>query len=107
MLDGVPAAERGRNADEAGDDRADRQRHQRERHWRRRLVWAVPRAVVAMTATRVIVRLGGTMRHLLIVFVRAPVRVPLARIRGAVPRPNRPRPARRGPPRGAPDLPVE
>ena len=32
MLDRVAAAERRRNAEEAGDDRADRQRHQRERH---------------------------------------------------------------------------
>ena len=32
VLDRVAAAERRRNADEPGDDRADGQRHQRERH---------------------------------------------------------------------------
>src|SRR6185295_12469157 len=53
VLDRVVAANRRRNADEAGDDRADRERQQRIGHRGRRLVRAVP-GTVAMAAAVVI-----------------------------------------------------
>jgi hypothetical protein len=61
MLDRVVPADRRRDADKAGDNRADRQRHQRIRHRRGRFVRTVPRAVTVAAAV-IVVRRGVTVR---------------------------------------------
>ncbi len=113
VFDRVAAAERRRNADEAGDDRADRERLQRERHRRRRLVRPVPRTVTVsarrdrrarrgVSHRRVIVRLGRSVRDLVVLLRGLAVRVRVGRMLHAVRRGDRdvravarcPRPAR-------------
>ena len=87
VLDRVAPAEGGRDAEEAGNDRADGQRQERHRHRPRRLVRAMPRTM-AVAAVGIVsgLSVGRTMRHLVIGFVRGQVGVRIRWMRCTVAR---------------------
>ena len=76
----LPPAESRWNPEEPRHDRPDGQSHQRECHRRRRFVRAMPVPVAATVPAMGIMRLGGTVRHLVIRLVGLSVRVLIDRM---------------------------
>ena len=78
MLQGVAAAERRGNSDQARNDRADGQHLKRERHRPRRLARPVPGPVpvaAAMIVESGVVRFRRAVRYLVVLLMRVAVRM--------------------------------
>src|SRR5262249_865363 len=90
MFDGISTAESSGNTDESGDDGAQGQCHQRIGHRLRRLVRSMPRAGsrtamnVEARCARCTVGFRRPVSNLMVLLVRAPVRVRVTWMRGTV-----------------------